>query len=961
MRASDDLLGNLLLGIPRHGPPAQKVLFVIGSGLATPVDPRGPGVPSANEIIKQIRRTLPELLHNRFDAAIENAREHGGNAYQAAFEFLGDARAANTIIKGAVLDALHDPSLRPEPAKFEDTTLGALLAPDYWNIRLGIDAIGRLYSEHPDVLESVILTTNFDPLIEMALKKYGVDFVTVPAVDDLSVSALYHPERVTVVHVHGYWLRTDSMHTDHDLTRPRPRLSGWLDSLFSGVRILVTGYGGWDDIIMAGLERAAARSDHTDVRINWAFYGTGASRSAPLQRLEQSAGLLPVPRLELYSGVDADALLPRFANELRKIRPTLPPSRIDFSPSEPRTSANDPCVVVHRALAAVSRAQRLIAMRNFQLASQSAISQNPGYGWAQDLGMNVRAEPSAAATAQALMVLEGLAAPAPLLAQLLARPRLDACAVSNGGGWTIAEREGEPLARITSVVVQVGARAHFAVSPREQKLGVQALLRSQHKSGGWGHHNGCAPDVITTSQVCVALTAALRHARDVLGDLLAVLDSVEPVEEVVRAAIAAAARFLIVRQATTGADRGRVHSGLDRAAGEVATIATTDASVPRIVRTAEAALAFRAISTCPDVDREVRGSASAALERAGAWLLDQSRGADALLPARFVEEWKGKLYWHHAVPEALLRGLLAAHVSPRLPEVASLASWIIDSCGEYGLWTSTSAPGVPAVFATKEAVLALRGYAYAMTRLDPNVLLNGPRMAVVDASHYRLYRGGIFGVTVVQPPHAARSERKVVHHKLPFGLPTQDMSPPPGDAEAVLRARLLVDIIARSTVEDTRVYLDREGCEISAAVAVLRGGLPFVAPLGDVFESVPFGLLSAIRAGDTVDVSWLVAPEREATSAVLLTDTVMNTGATMLACVEHLTSAQGSGASVEVVVVCAFAHEDALRKVAMHPAVIEIHVAEIVSTRSATGWLAGVDFDAGDLAMGGATPRAQRH
>lgn len=1000
LKPGSEFVTELLRGIEVTGGVAHPIVFVVGSGLALPVDGYN-GVPGTAEIVRRVRSSLSR--HHRAELDRQIAGDPQGNHYQLAFESLSPDLADKLIVE-VVLDALRDPKLRPavdDSGGRENTVLTQLeMQPTIWSIRPGLLALGEIFARHREVVKPYVLTTNFDPLIKLALRHHGVDAEKLAAANDTYPGA---PERdAMVVHLHGYWREVDTMHTGEALRHGRPKLKEWLKGdLLRAARVVVLGYGGWDDLLMDCLLEAVPIASQRKISIDWTFHGKydAAACSRLVVKLSDLAGEHVNRRITFFENVHADTVLPELARSLdehrgsrgsagRLARPGGPePARRGDRDDQAGTAparAPGRRELCHEALAALATAQRVVALKNFRIAQGSpdddASARQVGYGWRQELspqGGHDRATqpglegaPSVLATAQSLAILAGLAAPPPLLAQLLVRPWLDQRARPNGG-WSIEELQGRSLVRVTAFIVQTACRARFATSPRVLASAVGFLLQSQRPNGGWGYDETCAPEVISTAQTAAALAAMMRDARDALGDLVSVNGTVRPVEDALRDAITAAADFLIVRQSAGGSERGLVRSGFDPDLGKVPVRKVSSPLVARLVRTAEAALAFRAMSESPSIDANVRGRAAAALERAGAWLLrncehpgletadyseawprDARRTAEAGREPR-AESWtepniaEKDTSWAHCSLAMTARGLLAAHVDPTTARVGELIRRIIATADGDGLWDHPSNPGVPLVFTTKDATCALRDYAAAVADLDPSVLLDGPRMAVVDASHYGLYRAGLFGVTVVRPPVGEHT--KLVRHDLPFGLPSEDLKPA-DDRTSTLRTRLLVDTIVRSTIESLNVHLERHDRPIDAAIAILRGGLPFVAALGDTFVHVPFGLLAGTRRGSAADVRWLLPPTPSGSvSRVLLADLVANTGATLEAAVGCVV--ERFTAKTAIVIACGFAHKDAIQRLERLPAVEEIHVAHQVTTRDGA-WLSGIGFDAGDLAMG---------
>ncbi len=94
--------------------------------------------------------------------------------------------------------------------------------------------LGQLIATYPETVGKVVLTTNFDPLIEVSIARHGGAFyrTVLPMDGNLgqTVGTGTH-----VVHLHGYWHGYDTLHTTHQLRQERPELRRSLARLVENV------------------------------------------------------------------------------------------------------------------------------------------------------------------------------------------------------------------------------------------------------------------------------------------------------------------------------------------------------------------------------------------------------------------------------------------------------------------------------------------------------------------------------------------------------------------------------------------------------------------------------------------------------------------------------------------------------------------------------------------------------
>jgi len=275
----------------------RRVVFLLGSGAAMPRDD-APGVPSATGIVAMIRARLRDALPDVV-------------SYQEAFRILIAKQgqdAANEVIKDAVLQA----QMRDAPAVGANPTWRTLVKleerPDDWAINDGIAGIAALIAHHPRKFGEVILTTNFDPLIEIALTRAKVPWHSTSLHSDGSLLYL-RGSGSGVVHLHGYWWGSDTLNTTVQLTAGRPQLGASLGHILSNSLLVVLGYGGWEDIMMRALSDVLSANDPDRcVDVLWAFHSN--DEDAIIEGSKTVLNTLEAAytrgRAHFYRGVDID-------------------------------------------------------------------------------------------------------------------------------------------------------------------------------------------------------------------------------------------------------------------------------------------------------------------------------------------------------------------------------------------------------------------------------------------------------------------------------------------------------------------------------------------------------------------------------------------------------------------------------------------------------------------------------
>ena len=173
----------------------------------------------------------------------------------------------------------------------------------------------------PKRYSNVILTTNFDPLLSIAVLVAGGTPVVQALDSDGSLWAMRSSGRqpeVRIVHLHGYWTISDTLHTPIQLQLIRPRLRAALEGLLRDHLVVVVGYGGWEDAFTDALV-AATNDEKKPPNVVWAFHEHGASDIA--RRYRSLFGKLePVVRrgrFRAYRNIECNQLLTKLLERER--------------------------------------------------------------------------------------------------------------------------------------------------------------------------------------------------------------------------------------------------------------------------------------------------------------------------------------------------------------------------------------------------------------------------------------------------------------------------------------------------------------------------------------------------------------------------------------------------------------------------------------------------------------------
>jgi NAD-dependent SIR2 family protein deacetylase len=193
--------------------------ILVGSGLS-----RAAGIPTGWEITLDLVRRLAAL-----DGVID--QDDGAQWYRAKYEKepsyseVLHALASTTSERRTILQSYID------PPKNED-------------IRKPTSAHHAIAQLAASNAVRVVITTNFDRLIENAMREAGVEPTIIAGDDAISGATPLVHAKCTLIKVHGDYLDARIKNTDAELEAYSPAMDALLDQVFDNFGLLVVGWSG---------------------------------------------------------------------------------------------------------------------------------------------------------------------------------------------------------------------------------------------------------------------------------------------------------------------------------------------------------------------------------------------------------------------------------------------------------------------------------------------------------------------------------------------------------------------------------------------------------------------------------------------------------------------------------------------------------------------------------------------
>lgn len=322
-----------------HASPGVYALL-LGSGVSTAA-----GIPTGWQIVTDlVRRTAAAKFPDdtgAADAASADPEawwlEHGDGeplGYSGLLESLASTPAA----RHALLAGYFEPT--PE------------------ELEAGLKAPGAAHRAVAQLVARgtvrVVLTTNFDRLLERALEALGVQPQVLHRPEQIAAATPLRHHRATIIKLHGDYADLDKRNTIDELQTYPPETQGLLRSVLDEYGLLVTGWSAdWDVALAAALEETRSRR----YPLFWSFYGSTLGETA--RRLVAQQGAVQL------GGVSADQL---FGDVLARIealdRLSDPPISRAMAVSRLKRALPDPVrrielydLVDHETAAVVKRVQ----------------------------------------------------------------------------------------------------------------------------------------------------------------------------------------------------------------------------------------------------------------------------------------------------------------------------------------------------------------------------------------------------------------------------------------------------------------------------------------------------------------------------------------------------------------------------------------------------------------------------
>ncbi|MFC9844880.1 SIR2 family protein [Streptomyces sp. NPDC060223] len=283
----------------------RRLVTVFGSGISSEI------LPNVTELTGIFREQVPPQGRDKYDSAI-SAISDPGHKYQGAAAILtrqAGEKAVMRAIRTAVLRACND----VPPGEVANVARNEAQCREYvrsgsWSIPTGYKHFAEFFAGLDGGVRGPVITTNFDPLIEIALHQAGISAEPLPVPIDSSPTLDQMREFISqpVLHIHGYWTGSATSNVPARIIADRPKLDRVLQALLTDSVVLVVGYSGWLDGFMKSLRsRVLNEADALQAEVLWAAYEKEPAKAIGQGVLRELVG---APGFTLYLDVNGHTL-----------------------------------------------------------------------------------------------------------------------------------------------------------------------------------------------------------------------------------------------------------------------------------------------------------------------------------------------------------------------------------------------------------------------------------------------------------------------------------------------------------------------------------------------------------------------------------------------------------------------------------------------------------------------------
>lgn len=158
-----------------------------------------------------------------------------------------------------------------------------------------------------------IITTNFDTLLEDEFENQNIQVNSLSLVADSHIQNIPNGN-INIIHLHGIWKNSDSMHTKNQLQLGRERIESYLQNLINDQTVVIMAYSGWEDSFTRSLATTVI-NNKSNYDLLWCFF---EKNDAVIEKQEQElfkklADAISRGRIQFFNGIDCNNIFSKLS------------------------------------------------------------------------------------------------------------------------------------------------------------------------------------------------------------------------------------------------------------------------------------------------------------------------------------------------------------------------------------------------------------------------------------------------------------------------------------------------------------------------------------------------------------------------------------------------------------------------------------------------------------------------
>lgn len=302
----------------------KKIILLIGSGMSLK-NGNDDGIGDTNYYIEKFKKIIKSnFTSNQKDewsellAEIEKSDNPYSKCAEEILKIYGNSLGINNIFKKDIIPIIANGITVKESKDYIEHFLKRHENCKKIKLNEGFESFGKVAKYFSN--NTRIFTSNFDPFIEIALRKNDIDFLQFHSSHNLEKrrEISLSKQQIILEHYHGYWLN-NTAHTD--LIDWKHNIAEFENILQNHDSLYIFGFGGWKDSFSQAIVNTI-ESTENQCQVHWSFYYDELSTKERISKKTNDFNLINkiidnLTNCKAYYEINTNSLFTLTINELR--------------------------------------------------------------------------------------------------------------------------------------------------------------------------------------------------------------------------------------------------------------------------------------------------------------------------------------------------------------------------------------------------------------------------------------------------------------------------------------------------------------------------------------------------------------------------------------------------------------------------------------------------------------------